>query len=106
MMNQPQIDQLTKAVADPAYRARLKVDPVAALKEAGIEVPSDQRENFDKAHQRAIADPAYRARLKADPIAGLKEAGVEVPQGLEVRILEFDPNVGYLFLPPASPASG
>jgi hypothetical protein len=64
-----------------------------------------ERESVHNALKRAIQDSEYRLRLKTDPILALREAGIDIPEGVEVTILEIDPNRRYLFLPPASPGT-
>jgi hypothetical protein len=104
MPNQPTagrdlIDKFKGAVKDAKFVSRLKADPAAALLEVGIEVPKGGKADFDKVTQRATEDPQYRSRLKAEPIVVLREAGIEVPPGVEVTVLDFDPNHRYLIIP-------
>jgi nitrile hydratase alpha subunit len=108
MTNDPEagremLDKLKRALKDPKFTSRFKAAPTAALREAGIEVPMGERQDFDNVNKRATEDPAYRLRLKTEPIAVLRDAGIEVPAGVEVRVREFDPNCRYLFLPPPIP---
>src|SRR5713226_8419967 len=87
---QEMIDKLKRAAKDPKFVSRLKTEPAAALREAGIEVPKGERQDFDGVTKRATEDPEYRLRLKTEPIAVLREAGIEVPAGVEVRVRELD----------------
>lgn len=75
------VTKLRRALdADPKFRRRFDVDPVAAAEEAGmpdVAVGLDQelRELISLA-ERVAGDDAFRAELEADPVAVLAAAGV------------------------------
>ena len=56
---------------------------------------------------KAMKDEEYRRRLLADParVAG-EEIGEPLPQGAKVKVIEAEPETGYLVLPPLPPAQG
>jgi Nitrile hydratase, alpha chain len=64
--------------------------------------PIKHKETWDAALDRAASDPAYRSRLISDPSAALAEAGIQVPSGVQVTVVEYDPNHRYLVLPPVT----
>jgi hypothetical protein len=49
---------------------------------------------------RAERDPEFRKRLSEDPNSAIQdELGIELPEGLQVRVLEEEPNEAILVLP-------
>ncbi len=48
---------------------------------------------------RAWGDPAFKHRLLTETLTVLQESGVTLPTGLNVKVLEMEPNTVYLSVP-------
>ena len=113
---------VARAWVDPAYRARLRADGAAAIRELGYGgFEGDTMvvvENTPEVHNMVVCtlcscypwpvlglpptwykSPAYRARAVAEPRAVLHEFGVELPAETEIRVWDSTSDVRYLVLP-------
>lgn len=62
-------------------------------------------ENYGKVVSKAWTDAAFKAKLKSDPAAALKELGMDLPDGININVVEDEPNSITLVLP-AAPTEG
>ncbi len=112
---------IDRANDDPAFRDRLRADPTAAFREAGLELPKGAtlevidanrgdihlllggRMNvpeLDRIAERADNDAAFRELLLRDPRAAVEaHAGRKLPSTCKVHVREAVPNTMYLYLP-------
>jgi nitrile hydratase len=112
---------VAKAWADPAYKARLLDDAVAALGELGIGGPEGNIvvvENGPGVHNVVVCtlcscypwpvlglppvwykSAPYRSRMVREPRTLLAEMGCDVPDGTEVRVWDSSAEIRYLVLP-------
>ena len=119
------MDRLKRAVIDRAnsdakFRDRLKADPSAAFKEAGVSVANGSSfevidrtsgefdvllgartgvPEVDQMLERADKDAAFREALLRDPRSALEaHVGQKLPRTLKVRVREAVPNTIYIYL--------
>ncbi len=59
-----------------------------------------QQKQWGKIVARAWADAEFKERLLADPQVVLREHGIETAPGIEFKIMEGEPGVQHLVLPP------
>lgn len=112
-----------RANTDPQFRDRLKANPVAAAKEAGVDLPAgatievveqrpnelhlllDRRTKDTKINQmldKAASDAAFKQQLLANPKKCVDAAtGQPLPAGTKVHIHERDPNRIRVWLSPS-----
>ena len=48
---------------------------------------------------RALKDPQFRDALIAHPRGALESMGVQLPEGIQVKVLQQEPNTLYLVVP-------
>ncbi|MBY0522098.1 MAG: NHLP leader peptide family RiPP precursor [Gemmataceae bacterium] len=111
---------IDQAQSDPKFRQRLKTDPVAVLKEAGVPVASgktvevvderpgemhlfigaqDASPGVNRILERADKDAAFKQRLLSEPRAVVEEAiGQKLPAVMRVFVHDRTPHHTYLFL--------
>ena len=118
---------VAKAWSDPAFRARLLADGLAAVAELGIEMPRHHRhlvalENTAAVHNVICCtlcsctaftviglppdwykDLEYRARVVRESRSVLKEMGLELPADVEIRVWDTTADTRYLVLPERPP---
>ena len=112
---------VARAWVDPAYKARLLADGVAAARELGVEPGPAQlvvQENTPTRHnlvvctlcscypKRVLGIPPdwyksreYRSRAVREPRAVLAEFGTELPEGVAVHVHDSTADLRYLVLP-------
>ena len=119
---------IDRANTDLQFRSRLKSNPAAVCKEAGVEIPEDAtfeviectgkdihlllgtRTNIpevDKILEGADDDAGFRSQLLNDPKSALQAAtGETVPAQCKVHVREADPKAIYIYLPNSQAADG
>lgn len=56
---------------------------------------------------KAMRDEEYRRRLLADPMrVAEEEIGEPLPEGAKIKVIEGEPETGYVVLPPIPPGQG
>jgi nitrile hydratase len=114
---------VARAWTDPAFRARLLANGIAAVAELGIEMPRHHRhlvvlENTPEVHNVICCtlcsctaftviglppdwykDLEYRARVVRESRSVLKEMGLELPAQIEVRVWDTTADTRYMVLP-------
>lgn len=114
---------IARAWTDPAFKARLKADAMAVLKdEMGISMEHQPEvmvvENTPDVHNVIVCTlcscyprsvlgvppawykkKAYRSRAVVEPRAVLKEFGTELPDNVEVRVHDSTADLRYIVLP-------
>ncbi len=112
---------VARAWTDPAYKARLLEDGLAAIQELGIEGMKSQLvvvENTPTVHNMVVCTLcscypwavlglpptwyksfAYRSRAVIEPRAVLREFGLELGDDVEVRVWDSSAEVRYMVLP-------
>jgi nitrile hydratase len=113
---------VARAWVDPAYRARLLADGLAAAAELGVDVTIDDHlvvlENTPAVHNVIVCtqcsctawsviglppdwykSPEYRARLVREPRALLHEMGLDVPADVAIRVWDTSAETRYMVLP-------
>ncbi|SMF48973.1 nitrile hydratase [Tistlia consotensis] len=113
---------VAKAWTDPAFKARLLADGLAACAELGIGGPETEYlhvvENGPSVHNVVVCtlcscypwtvlglppawykSSAYRSRLVREPRALLAEMGLELPPEVEIRVWDSVSEIRYLVLP-------
>jgi hypothetical protein len=62
-----------------------------------------QSPHIDRVIERAQRDESFRQQLLDDPNAAIgDELGIEIPDTLEIRVIEEQPDLAVLVLPPAT----
>ena len=111
---------IDRANNDPTFRGRLRADPAAAFREAGLELPKGAavevidanrgdihlllggRMNvpeLDRIAERADNDAAFKELLLHDPRAAVEDhPGRKLPPRCNVHVREAVPNTIYLYL--------
>ena len=57
--------------------------------------------------EKASRDEEYRRRLLEDPVrVAEEESGERFPDAVKIKVIEADPETGYILLPPRSPIAG
>ncbi len=56
---------------------------------------------FNHVHKKAASDSEFRSKLLSDPAGTLAAEGIAVPEGMEVKVVEMEPNTLHLRVPPA-----
>ena len=57
--------------------------------------------------EKASRDEEYRRRLLADPVRVAEaESGEKFPETVKIRVIEAEPETGYILLPPRTPIPG
>jgi len=57
--------------------------------------------------EKASRDEEYRRRLLEDPVrVAEEESGERFPDTVKIRVIEADPETGYILLPPRNPIPG
>jgi hypothetical protein len=114
---------IQRANTDPQFRNRLKANPAAAAKEAGVEIPAgasleiiEQRPNelhlfldrrtkaaeINQLLDKASSDAAFKQQLIANPKKCVEAAtGQTLPGGIQVHIHERAPNRIRMLLNPS-----
>jgi nitrile hydratase subunit alpha len=114
---------VARAWVDPAYRARLLADGIAAVGELGIEMPRHHRhlvvlENTATVHNVICCtlcsctaltviglppdwykDLEYRARIVRESRTVLREMGLDLPADIELRVWDTTADTRYMVLP-------
>ena len=113
---------VARAWVDPAYRARLLADGLAATAELGVDVTIDENlvvlENTPAVHNVIVCtqcsctawsviglppdwykSPEYRARLVREPRTLLHEMGLDVPEDVAIRVWDTSAETRYMVLP-------
>ena len=114
---------VARAWTDPAFRARLLADGIAAVAELGIEMPRHHRhlvvlENTPEVHNVICCtlcsctaftviglppdwykDLEYRARVVRESRRVLREMGLELPAQVEIRVWDTTADTRYMVLP-------
>jgi len=114
---------VARAWTDPAFRARLVADPLAAAAELGLATgpegtPIVVLEDSAAVHHVVVCtlcscypssllglppswykSPAYRSRVVREPRAVLREMGLDLPGDVEVRVWDSSAEVRYMVLP-------
>jgi hypothetical protein len=118
-------DVIQRANTDPQFRNRLKANPAAAAKDAGVEVPAGAdidvvEDRTDELHvflnsrpqtaelkaivERAREDADYKARLLAEPRRVVESSiSGRLPPTIQVRV--HDPQPGQILLVLSQPSS-
>ena len=111
---------IDRANNDPTFRGRLRADPAAAFREAGLELPTGAavevidtnrgdihlllgaRTNLPelgRIAQRADSDAAFKELLLHDPRAAVeKHTGAKLPPTCKVHVREAVQNTMYLYV--------
>jgi nitrile hydratase subunit alpha len=114
---------VARAWADPAFRARLLANGIAAVAEMGLPMPKHHRhlvvlENTRNVHNVICCtlcsctaftliglppdwykDLEYRSRIVREARTVLREMGLELPAGTEVRVWDTTADTRYMVLP-------
>ncbi len=113
---------VARAWTDPDYKARLIAEPMAVIREMGIDMDHQAQvkvvENTDDVHNVIVCTlcscyprsvlgvppawykkKAYRARVVIEPRQVLREFGTEVPEDVEVRVHDSTADLRYIVLP-------
>ncbi len=118
---------IDRANSDPKFRDRLKADPSAAFKEAGVQIPQGTAvevidrssgeihlllgartgvPEVDQMLERADKDVAFRESVLRDPRSAIEaQVGQKLPPTCKVHVREADANTVYVYLG-GSPEAG
>ena len=50
--------------------------------------------------KKFLTDESFRADLLRDPKGTMRAHGIEIPEGIDVEVIEWDPEKRYIVLPP------
>jgi hypothetical protein len=111
---------IDRANSDSEFRDRLKADPSAAFREAGVQIPPGAAvevidrssgeihlllgartgvPEVDQMLERADRDAAFRGSLLRDPRSVLEaQVGQKLPRTVKIHVREADPNTIYMYL--------
>ncbi|MCA8928965.1 MAG: nitrile hydratase subunit alpha [Alphaproteobacteria bacterium] len=113
---------VARAWTDPAYKARLIAEPMAVIRDMGIDMEHQPEvkvvENTDAVHNVIVCTlcscyprsvlgippawykkKAYRARVVVEPRQVLREFGTDLPDTVEVRVHDSTADLRYIVLP-------
>ncbi|MBC5768332.1 nitrile hydratase subunit alpha [Ramlibacter albus] len=114
---------VAKAWTDPAFKARLMDNGIAAIRELGIGMPKHHRhlvvlENTDTVHNVICCtlcsctamsligippdwykDLEYRSRIVREARTVLREMGLDLPESIELRVWDTTADTRYMVLP-------